>query len=237
MSARLFKNIILQALDSESIGRLDLQPLELKGKSEVASPGKNIRRVLFIEGGIGAMSTSFSDGSEVQVGIFGCESVIGASALMGTKKSLNRVYMMAEGSGFECRVEVAAGEFRRGSQFQELVLRYVQAQLTQTAQTAACNARHSISERLSRWLLMCQDRAGTHVIEMTQESLAAVLGAGRPGVSIAAEELQRSGVIEYRRGKVHILNRAHLERVACECYGVIREHLGNYTKVESGFGV
>lgn len=237
MSVRRFKNLILQSLEADAIARLELHPAALEREQEIATPGGTIRKVSFIEDGIGSMSTSFADGSEVQVALFGCESVIGASGLMGTTVNLNRVFMLVAGSGYECPLAKAAEEYRLGAQFHGLVLRYVQAQLTQTAQSAACNARHNILERLSKWLLMCADRAEGEVIEMTQQSLASVLGTGRPGVSLAAEELQRKSVIEYRRGKVRILDRERLERLSCECYQVLREHLGDYTKQQSGFGI
>lgn len=96
------------------------------------------------------MTTIFTDGSQVEVGLFGFESVIGISALMGTKKSLNRIYMQNSGHGFTSPIDVARVEFSRNQRFQFLALRYVQAQLTQATQSAGCNARHSIEQRLAR---------------------------------------------------------------------------------------
>ena len=96
------------------------------------------------------MTTTFNDGSQVEVGMFGYEGVIGVSALMGTKRSLNRVYTQIEGSGFSCAVELARQEFELGETFQSLTLRYVQAQLVQAMQSAGCNAKHRIEQRLSR---------------------------------------------------------------------------------------
>ncbi|MEO8726309.1 MAG: helix-turn-helix domain-containing protein [Acidobacteriaceae bacterium] len=178
------------------------------------------------------MTTTFANGSQVEVGMFGYESVMGASALMGTKRSLNKVYMQLEGHGFSCRREVAEREFERGEKFQDLVLRYVQAQLVQTCQSAGCNAKHPLKQRLSRWLLLCQDRAQSDVLDLTQEFLADMLGTRRATVSVAAEMLKRRKLIEYRRGVVRILDREGLERITCECYGVVKAHLDNYTEVD-----
>ncbi len=125
-------------------------------------------------------------------------------------------------------------EFAKGGRFQELVLRYVQAQLVQTSQSAGCNSHHQIPQRLSRWLLLCADRAESNVLPLTQEYIADMLGTVRTSVSLAAEDLQREGLIQYSRGKVTIQDRSGLERRACECYRVVKNHLDNYLEVEQG---
>src|SRR5215208_5920825 len=112
----------------------------------------------FIEEGLGSMTTMFKDGSQVEVSLFGNEAVIGVSALIGTKQSLNNVYMQVAGHGFLCSMQAAAQEFLKRGRFHDMVLRYVQAQLVQTAQTAGCNAKHDATQRMARWLLLCADR-------------------------------------------------------------------------------
>jgi CRP-like cAMP-binding protein len=145
-----FKNKLLQNLDQEVIERLCLRPVTLELRHEIEYPGSTIDNLFFIEEGIGSMTTTFKDGFQVEVGLFGYESVIGVSALMGTRRSLNRVYMQLAGSGFSCPVEVARKEFERNGDFHRLALRYVQAQLTQATQSAGCNARHELPQRLAR---------------------------------------------------------------------------------------
>jgi CRP-like cAMP-binding protein len=113
-----------------------------------------------------------------------------------------------------------------------LVLRYVQAQLVQTSQSAGCNSHHQVAQRLSRWLLLCADRSESNVLPLTQEYIADMLGTVRTSVSLAAEGLQREGLIQYSRGKVVVLDRPGLERRACECYRVVRDHLDNYLEVQ-----
>ena len=100
----------------------------------------------------------------------------------------------------------------------------------QTAQTAGCNGRHNVEQRLSRWLLLCHDRANSDVMDLTQEFLSDMLGVGRPTVSIVAGTLEERGMIHYRRGKVSIRARKELERTACECYHIVRDHLANYAR-------
>jgi CRP-like cAMP-binding protein len=102
------------------------------------------------------------------------------------------------------------------------MLRYTQSLITQMAQTAVCNRHHSVDQQLCRWLLHSMDRLGVPDITMTQELIASMLGVRREGVTEAAGKLQKQGVIRYRRGQIHVLDRRKLERLSCECYEVVR---------------
>src|SRR5580693_472935 len=145
MNPAIFKNKILQALDSESILRLQLKALKLEVGREIENPGQPIDDLIFIEDGIGSMTTTFEDGFQVEVGMFGVESVMGASALIGTRRSLNKVYMQMTGYGFSCAMPAAALEFARFDRFHDLILRSVQALFVQACQSAGCNAHHNLS--------------------------------------------------------------------------------------------
>ena len=230
-----FKNTLLKHLDAEIIERLSLQPVKFELRHEIEYPGNRIEHLFFVEEGMASMTTTFSDGSQVEVGMFGYASVIGVSALMGVKRSLNRIYTQIEGSGFSCTVEAAEREFRRGGVFQALVLRYMQAQLVQSAQSAACNAKHNMEQRLARWLLLCSDRAHTETLNLSHEFLADMLGSTRPTVSIAAGSLKEEGLIDYNRGVIRMLDAKRLEGRACECYQVIKNYLDNYADFDTGF--
>ena len=232
-----YKNKLLQNLDNDVIRRLSLKPVNLELGHELEFPGSPIDHLFFIEDGIGSMTTTFRDGSQVEVGLFGDESVIGVSALMGTKHSLNRVYVQLAGRGYSSPTEAARREFALNGRFQFLALRYVQAQLTQATQTAGCNARHRVDQRLARWLLLCADRARSENFSMSHELLAAMLGSTRPTVSLIAGELRDKGLIDYTRGKITIKDSEGLEKVACECYRVVKDHLDSYTEYDSGFAV
>jgi CRP-like cAMP-binding protein len=228
-----FKNSLLKALDGDVIERLRLQPVKFELKHEIEKPGNPIDRLYFLEEGMASMTTTFKDGSQVEVGMFGFESVIGVSALMGTKKSLNRVYTQIAGHGYSCQVDDAKREFRLGGAFQFLALRYVQAQLVQAMQSAGCNAKHSFEQRLARWLLLCADRAHTDTFKISHEFLADMLGGRRPTISTTAGILKRKGLIEYTRGEIHILDVPGLTKVSCECYLTIKDYLDNYAKFDS----
>jgi len=228
-----FKNTLLKALDGETIAQLRLQPVKFELKHEIEYPGNPIDRLYFLEEGMASMTTTFKDGSQVEVGMFGYESVIGVSALMGTKKSLNRVYTQIAGHGYSCHVEDARREFRLDGDFQSLALRYVQAQLVQAMQSAGCNAKHSFEQRLARWLLLCAERAHVNTFKISHEFLAEMLGGRRPTISMAAGNLKSKGLIEYTRGEIRILDVPGLTKTSCECYLIIKDHLDNYTEFDT----
>lgn len=233
MHKNIFKNSLLNALDADTIRRLALKPVQFEVMHEIEFPGRPIGHVYFLEEGMASMTTTFKNGDQVEVGMFGFESVIGISALMGTKRSLNRVYTQIAGHGYSTTLEAARNEFRLGGLFQDLVLHYVQAQLVQAMQSAGCSAKHNFEQRLARWLLICADRAHCNSFKMSHEFLADMLGAGRPTVTITAGILKRKGLIEYSRGKIHILDVPGLAATSCECYKIIKDHLDNYAEFDS----
>ena len=232
---RKFKNTILNHLDAEIVGRLSLRPVTFELTHEIECPGKPVEHLFFVEEGMASMTATFKDGSQVEVGMFGYESVIGVSALMGTKRSLYRIYTQIEGNGFSCTVDAARKEFERGEEFHRLTLRYVQAQMLQAAQSSGCNAKHNMEQRLAKWLLLCADRAHSDTLKLAQEFLADMLGSTRPTVSIAAGSLREEGLIDYTRGVIRITERKRLEAKACECYQTIKSYLESYGDVDTTF--
>jgi CRP-like cAMP-binding protein len=233
----VYRNTILRHLSQEVIDRLELTRVNLPVDREIEYPGNEIKSLIFIEKGIGSMTTTFKDGTQVEVALAGYESVLGASALLGTHHSLNRVYMQIGGYGYSTRKVIAAEEFQRNGDFHRLVLRYTQAQFVQCAQTAGCNARHSVQQRLARWLLLVHDRMEGDELPLSQEYIAHMLGVQRTSVTEQAGKLQKAGLIRYSRGKIQILDQEKLERKACECYKIVRDHLSNYVDSDLGFGV
>ena len=233
MTSRIYRNTLLKAFSREIQDRLHLQPVEFELNHEIEFPGRSIDHLYFVEDGMASQTTTFQDGSQVEVGMFGFESVIGVSALMGTRRSLNRVYTQIAGCGYSTTVAAARREFALGAHFQRLCLSYVQAQLVQTMQSAGCNAKHEIDQRLCRWLLLCADRAHATTFRMPHEFLADMLGSTRPTVTHAAITLKDLGLIRYSRGVIHLLDVPGLEARSCECYQVIKDHLDNYAEFDS----
>ena len=230
----MYKNSILRSLDAETIARLHLRPVVFELGHEIEFPGQPIEHLFFVEEGMASMTTTFDDGSQVEVGMFGYEGVIGVSALMGTKRSLNRIYTQIPGHGYMCDVDAGRREFVLGGKFQSLALRYVQAQLVQAGQSAGCNAKHDVDQRLARWMLLCADRVHSNEFHLSQEFIADMLGTTRPTVSMAAGTLKEAGLIQYTRGSIRLLDVKRLEERACECYQIIKSHLDNYAEFDSG---
>jgi CRP-like cAMP-binding protein len=143
--------------------------------------------------------------------------------------------MQIAGHGFASPMEAATLEFRRFGKFHDLALRYVQAQLTQATQSAGCNAKHELDQRLARWLLLCSDRARSENFSISHEFLADMLGVSRPTISVAAAHMKEQGLISYTRGIIHIVDPAGLEKMSCECYRVVKDHLDNYLEFDTGF--
>ena len=237
MPAGPFRNVLLNQMASDVIARLQLRRVEFPARFELEVPGEGIHSVFFVEEGMGSMTTCFINGVQVETSIFGYESAVGVSALMGTKHSLNRIFMQLAGYGYASPIKAAQTEFERGSIFHTLALRYVQAQLTLSTQNAACNAVHTCEQRLARWLLICADRSKQDDLEVAQEAVAEMLGITRSMVSIAAAHLKAKGVIGYHRGTIHLLKKKDLEAEACECYRVVRDHLENLTHFDTGLVV
>ncbi len=230
-----YKNTLLRHLNDDCLARLGLQHVTFELGHEIEYPGEKIAHLFFLEEGMASMTNTFIDGSQIEVGMFGYESIIGVSALMGSKQSLNRVYTQIAGSGFSSPIELGRREFRLGGQFQALCLHYVQAQLLQSMQSTGCNAKHSVDQRLARWLLLCADRAHSLTFRMSHEYLSDMLGAARPTVSLAAGILKEASLIQYSRGLIHIIDRSGLEKRSCECYRVIKDHLDNYAAFDQGY--
>lgn len=229
-----FRNNLLRNLQPDEIGRLHLRPVVLEIRHELETPGEPIRQVFFLESGIASVTTRFKDGREVEAGMFGRDSLSGISAFMGTRESLNAVYIQIAGHGFTCTVENAASEFLRGGRFQSFALRAVQAQFSQSMQSAGCNAAHEVEQRLARWLLLCFDRMEGEDLDLSHEFIATMLGTRRSTVTVVASELKRRELIHYTRGSIRLVNRAGLEGAACECYKTLRDHLRDVTQYDSG---
>jgi CRP-like cAMP-binding protein len=220
-------NRILAALPDEEYARLDphLMPVNLSLRQIIYKPLEPIKHIYFPENAMISIVTTSSEGVSVEVGVVGREGVTGIPALLGVDATPNESMVQIADGALKMRAEVAREEFKRGGVFQDLILRYIQANTIQIGQSVACNRLHSIDERLARWLLMTHDRAASDELMLTQEFLSMMLGVRRAGVTDAAITLQADGYINYKRGHITILDRAGLEEASCECYSVVKaEH-------------
>jgi CRP-like cAMP-binding protein len=207
----------LQLLEAASNVTLDVRTV-------LFGPGLPIDAVYFPTDGVISLVTPLHDGAVVEVATIGNEGIVGVPLAPLSSFAVRAIAQVA-GHGYRLDTAVFLEWFERSRAFQRLVDRYTQALFGQIAQTAACNRLHSSEERLSRWLLMSQDRVESDHFMITQEFLGQMLGARRSTVSVSAGILQRSGLIKYTRGHVTIVDREGLEAVSCECYAVIKAEL------------
>lgn len=164
--------------------------------------------------------TAMGTGELAEVGIVTREGFPEALHLLGPALVHTRGFMQIAGTGLRMSFKAFEQQFLEQESLSRLILRLVQYQSLTLGQLAACNRLHEVEERLARWLLMVQDRIGDPHIPLTQEFLANMLGTRRSTVTIIAGTMQRSGLIEYKRGHVKILDRPGLESIACECYRI-----------------
>lgn len=221
-------NVILLSLPDKEYNliRAHLEPVELPQYEILEEPGKKIEWAYFLNDGMISLVALSRDGRSVEVGIVGKEGMVGMPLIAGLLQGTFRAIMQMAGTGVRIRARVFQDVLASAPALRAELSRFALMHGMQVAQLAACNRLHEIEQRLSRWLLMCQDRMDSALLPLTHEFLAQMLGTGRPSVSLAAGALESAGLIENLRGTVKILNRKNLENTACECYGVIQQFNG-----------
>jgi CRP-like cAMP-binding protein len=216
--------VLLAVSDNEyELMRADLTHVELPSHLSLHEPTQNIEFVYFPNRGMVSQVVVTKDGRTVEVGVVGNEGYVGAGLAVGLTRSPVREIIQIAGDGSRILGNALERILRSAPQLQVILNRSTGLQGMQVAQTAACNRLHDIQQRLSRWLLMTQDRVDSGVLPITHDFVATMMGTDRSTVSLAASILQKKGVIEYVRGAVKIVNRRKLEKSSCECYEVIRQ--------------
>lgn len=217
-------NRILNALSRPELEHLTLhlERVSLSGGEVLYQPEEPITHVYFPDRGTVSLVSVFEGGGMVEVGMVGNEGMFGVCVFLGSLTTPLLAQVQLPGVGYRMRSDVVKREFLKGGMFQDLLLRYTQAFITQVSQVAACNRAHTLDQRLAKWLLMCQDRAHSSDLELTHEFIAEMLGIRRAGVTEAALQFREAGLIHYRRGHVTITDRAGLEAASCECYPTLR---------------
>jgi CRP-like cAMP-binding protein len=218
------RNGLLAALPPEDLARLRprLQPVELPFDQTLYPADGIVEAVLFVETGMVSLLATLEDGEQVEVGIAGSEGLIGLPLVLGDDRSLVEARVQMEGTALRMNVAALRDEMEGSAALRLVLKRYTLAFQAQVTMTAACNARHAIEQRLSRWLLIAHDRAGADEFPMTHEFVSMMLGVRRPGVSLAAGVLQKAGLIRYVRGRMAVTDRPGLEAASCECYHTAR---------------
>jgi CRP-like cAMP-binding protein len=167
------------------------------------------------------------DGGSAETSMIGNEGLVGGVALLGPAPLQAKCFMQIAGTGLRVPLTTMERCLEEVRESRHLVSEFLQSQMIISAQSSACNRLHEAEARLARWLLMLSDRAQSDVLNMTQESIAQMLGTQRSTIAFVAGILQRIGYIQYGRGRVRIADRAGLTTQACECYAVTKRVIDN----------
>ncbi len=221
------QNHLLGNLPAEDLGlfaaHLELVTLPLG--EMLYEPGGQLQYAYFPTTAIVSLHYVLESGATAESAGVGNEGVVGIALFMGGDTTSSSAVVQTGGHAYRLAGRLLKQEFDRAGLLQQLLLRYTQALITQTFQTAACNRHHSVEQQLCRWLLLMLDRAPSRELIMTQELVASMLGVRREGITEAAGNLQRAGIIRYRRGHIAVLERSGLETRVCECYAVVKTEL------------
>jgi CRP-like cAMP-binding protein len=221
------QNHLLAVLPAEIFGRLSphLELVLMPLGDVLYESGGQLQHVYFPTTAIVSLHYVMEDGATAEIAGVGNEGVLGISLFMGGNTTPSRAIVQTAGHGYRLKARLMMEEFDLAGPMMRLMLRYTQALITQMSQTAVCNRHHSLEQQLCRWLLLTLDRLPTNELTITQELIASMLGVRREGITEAAGNLQREGLISYRRGHITVLDRSGLESHACECYYVVKDEL------------
>lgn len=217
----MFRNRLLQSLPAEELRRLrpHLARVRLAGGDILHRAGHPVEQAYFIEQGYVSMMAEAGDAGPAEVGLIGRDSMVGSAVLLAAApaSSLQAVVQMP-GTAYCIRADILHASLEHAPALRRAIRQALETLVAQLAQIAACNSRHTLPERLARWLLMAHDRVDGDELPLTQEALAVMLAVRRPGVTIAISTLHAAGLLRHSRGRIVIRDRLGLEASACACY-------------------
>jgi CRP-like cAMP-binding protein len=216
-------NVLLRALRPVDLAALerDFTTVDLVFKASLHEPGDPTPFVYFPNDGVVSLLTVLENGMAVELGHVGREGMVDISVFLGLEASESRIVIQVPGTAQRMDSERFRRHVDAVPDLRRIMGAYVLEFFTMVAQTTACNRQHTIQQRFARWVLMTQDRTAREEFPITQEFLAEMLGVTRPKVSSAAGAMKRRGLIDYRRGRMTVEDRARLEDAACECYALV----------------
>jgi CRP-like cAMP-binding protein len=220
------QNSLIEALPADDYALIapHLTHVDLERGRLLYDPGDQIDQVYFPHDGVISLMTLMESGAAIESATIGPEGALGLMAAVAPRQSLSRAIVQTPVKASRISAERLHEAWERSPRIRHIVDRHTEALYGHAIQSVACNALHSVEARFCRWLLTCHDRISSDTVALTQEFLADMLGVQRTTVTAVARSLQEKGVIRYRRGVVDIIDRAGLQALACECYGVIRRN-------------
>jgi|SRR5579864_2997283 len=222
------RNKLVAALAAKDFDRIrrHLERVTLPQHQRLLGPDTPTEYVYFPESGMVSLILSLEGGHVVEVGLVGNEGLVGVLAGLGTSRISGEAIVQMPGSALRMETGLLRKELGVNASIRQMLIRYVQALFCQVTQTAACNARHQLPQRMARWLLMANDCARASEVNLTHEFLSMMLSVRRAGVTTALGALMGAGIIATGHGRIAILNRRRLEATACDCYRTVRAEYG-----------
>jgi CRP-like cAMP-binding protein len=214
----------LPAQDLSLLGR-HLRQVAMEQGQTLENPGQAVDRIYFPQSGLISLIVAMAEDSTLEVGTVGREGAIGMTAGLGSRISFVQALVQVSGTALSIPLSRFQAAANRSPRIRALIARYTEVFIGQIQQTAACNALHDVSSRLSRWLLQTSDRTDSDTVPFTQEFLGQMLGVQRTTISQVMSDLQAAGLVNTRHGQIHIVNRAGLKKTACECYEIVQRHI------------
>lgn len=211
-------NSILDALPVAVRRPLQKSLVHLDCGSQLFGQGERITHAYFPTTSVCSLVVELSSGDKAETGMVGREGYLGAALVLGMATSVASGVVQIPGEGYRVPAKNVLDLCKQHEAFRKALFNYAAFSLLVSNRAVACNSFHSIVQRAARWLLFAHDRAGKDEFQLTHEVLSSMLAATRPRVSQAAAKLRAEGIIDYRRGKVRILDRERLEKASCECY-------------------
>ena len=213
-------NRLLSALPEAEYERLEpyLTSISLPIGTVFYEASEKIETIYFPNTSLISLVNTLSNGATTEVSLVGGTGMVGIPAILSSGISQNRAIVQVPNHAMKISAEILKQEFKRGGELQNILHAYIETRISEISQLAVCNAHHTIEERFARWLLITSDLIQSNTLPLTQEFLGNMLGVRRSGVTIAAQTIQQAGIINYRWGKIIILNREALKNVSCECY-------------------
>ncbi len=220
LSHNKLENRLLRALTPPDLERLQphLIYVDLPVRKVLSKPGEPVDFAYFVESGFVSMVQQLNDGTMVEVGLIGAEGFVGVHVILGADSSPSETMVQMAGIGWRMPLNVLRAEMESNKAFRNAALLYAQALNVQITYSVACNARHSVAQRLARWLSAARDRAESDDLVISHEFLAMMLGCRRAGVTEAIGFLRASNLITSKVGKINIRDRVALADGACGCY-------------------
>ena len=221
-SSRIYRNQLLGALSAGDLALLTplLTLVDFAIRDELERPNRPIKNVFFPEVGMVSIVANGARKKKLEVGVIGREGMTGLMVVLGNDRSPYEAYVQIAGSARRIASDDLRSAMQRSPTLAGVFLRYVQAFMIQTSQTAVCNGSAKLEERLARWLLMAHDRVDGDDLPLIHDFLALMLGVRRPGVTVAIHSLEQEGLIRANRGSITVFDRKGLEEVANASYGV-----------------